>query len=213
MAQVAFIETIGKEENKAIKIKVIEKLERFKRLPHLIEQAEAVGRGEGTERDFTMHVTRREQMELAAVGQAYVENRADPIHVTTAENLFASMESVNEADQAALDRIAEIMSGTRAFGTDGVVWNDRVMTYSMAKEQAQEDWYRLKSEHAFIERALNALKSYAPHLEKLIRLRYMDKKTTQQAADVLHISRREQDKWHNQAIAELALLLRISRGC
>lgn len=215
MAQAAFalVQVSDKEDYKAIKKRVVDTLQRYKRLPHLIEQAEAVAAGQGLARDFRAHVTGAEFEQLAAVGQAYAHGYVEHIHQQKAETLFAGMKGDDAQDQEALDRIAGLMTGTAAWGGEAVVWHDRVMRETEAMRLAEQDVSRLKFEKAFIERALNSLKSYAPRLEKLIRCRYFDFLSPIATAGILNVSVREQDNLHRKAISELALLLRISNGC
>lgn len=207
--QMNLVQLSTEKDRKAARARVKEVLKRYKKLDALIEQAEAAATGEGLSDRF--QVSEEEFEYLATVGRVYTTGHRDPITRFQAVDLLDSLQGDDTEDQAALQRASDLLCGMSAHG-GAVVWNERVVTEQRAMQLAAEEAERLKKEQAFVGRALDRLKSYAPHLEKLIRMRYLEGKTTTATAKALSVSARQQDNWHNDALDELAVLLRISRG-
>ncbi|WP_282201305.1 DUF1492 domain-containing protein [Collibacillus ludicampi] len=70
----------------------------------------------------------------------------------------------------------------------------------------------MKTEKEAIEQALDELKSYAPHLEQLLRMRYIEKRSVLEVIKKLCISERTHDYWRREAVCEFAMLVGITEG-
>lgn len=57
---------------------------------------------------------------------------------------------------------------------------------------------------------LNVLEGYKPKYAELLRLRYIEEKTTEEVADQMNISRRTLDRWRPKAIEEYASLMEMT---
>ncbi|PWK05322.1 hypothetical protein [Tumebacillus permanentifrigoris] len=206
-------QTNGYEE---IKRSVVEMLKAYPKLNAKINSAKRRSEGKGL-------VIRPFQLDpevfqaLKTVGRAYTADSADLMHSEKAERVFQSLSEKSGIDSAVLDQIAGLLAGTTPFGGEGYSYGGKVFaTREAAQERAQGDALQevedLTAQKGLIEEALNDLKSFAPHLEKLLRVRYIDGEKITAACTKLGIQPRTQDDWHREAVGEIAPLLGIGRG-
>ncbi|GIM47604.1 hypothetical protein DNHGIG_31530 [Collibacillus ludicampi] len=187
---------------------VVALLKRYPKLPALIRSAERKAQGIGLV--SSIRVPQAKIKRLVTVGRAYTTDVREYMHVQKAETLFHQIRGEDDEDEKALDEIRGLMIGTRPFGGEACVDVEGYVTsYEIAMRKWREKAERLKSEKEAIEQALDELKSYAPHLEQLLRMRYIEKRSVLEVAQKLSISERTHDYWKREAICEFAMLVGI----
>jgi len=75
--------------------------------------------------------------------------------------------------------------------------------YTKRAELAAEDY---RAEKDLIDEALDSLKKYRPHLEKLLRLRYVEDKSVVRVCNELPVAARTYARWKEEAICEFATI-------
>jgi hypothetical protein len=211
MEQLAFVEVLPKMTYGEIEKQVVTLLKRYPKLPALIRSAERKANGIGLVTSIRVPQAKIEQ--LATVGRAYTTDVKEHMHVQKAETLFHQIRGDDEEDERTLDEIRGLMIGTRPFGGEASLdVEGHVTTDELAMWRWRVEAERLKSEKEAIEQALAELKSYAPHLEQLLRLRYIEKRSVFEVARKLGISERTHDYWKREAICEFAMLAGITEG-
>lgn len=213
--QLAFVGMEQAEYGK-IKSKVVEALKRYPKLNADIKAAQRRSEGKG------LHITPLKIdpelfQELKTVGRAYTADVNEHMHRQKAEKMFADLAAKYAINRDLLDEIAGLMTGAHAFGHEGYSYNGKVYpSYEAALEKAKDDAFRemidLHNLQQTIEESLADLKGYAPHLEKLLRMRYLEQAKIPAVCKALGIEARTQDNWHREAIGEIAPLLGIGRG-
>ncbi|GIM45945.1 hypothetical protein DNHGIG_14940 [Collibacillus ludicampi] len=211
MEQLAFVEVLPKMTYEQVEKQVVAMLKRYPKLTALIRSAERKAQGIGLVTSIRVPQAKIEH--LATVGRAYTTDVKEHIHVQKAETLFHAIRGDDEEDEKALDEIRGLMIGTRPFGVEASVdVEGHVTTDEIAMRRWRVEAERLKSEKEAIEQALEELRSYAPHLEQLLRMRYIEKRSVFEVARKLGISERTHDYWKREAICEFAMLSGITEG-
>jgi hypothetical protein len=209
--QLAFVEVLPKMTYEQVEKQVVAMLKRYPKLPALIRSAERKAQGIGLVTSISVPQAKLEK--LATIGRAYTTDVHEHMHVQKAEALFHAIKGDDDEDEQALEEIRGLMIGTRPFGGEAYVDAEgHVTTDEIAKRRWRVEAERLKSEKGAIEQALEELKSYAPHLEQLLRMRYIEKRSVIEVAHNLCISERTHDYWKREAICEFAMLVGITEG-
>ncbi|KEO80805.1 hypothetical protein [Tumebacillus flagellatus] len=199
-----------------MKAEVVKLLKGYKKLGAQINAAKR--RSEG--KNLVIHPFRLDPdlfQAFKTVGRAYTADKNELMHREKAERLFQELAAKTGMDSETLDQIAGLFAGTTPFGGEGYVYDGKVYhildaAVEKAKEDAFQEMLRLHNQKEMIEESLADLKSFAPHLEKLLRSRYIDGDKIESVCRTLGIQRRTQDDWHREAIGEIAPLLGVGRG-
>lgn len=204
--QLAFTEVLPSMEYKQVKSTVIKMLKRYKKLPHMIAAAERRAEGRGIHK--SEYLKDEDGIEyLAKAGQAFTgDYRREQMHQEKALRIFHKAYQENPESEA-LDEINGILVGVRPWGYDGALGrNYRVIS----AQKAWDEVHKLQEELDAIEFALERLKAYAPLLEQLLRLKYIEDYKVWQVAKELGFSPKTYDRWKDEAIAEFAMLAGIT---
>lgn len=206
MEQLSFAELQCTVTYEQIESMVKQMLRGYRRLNARIRSAEMKARGIGLL--MPLRYPQEKIESLAAVGSAYVVGMpcGPYMYQQKAENLFHAVRGDDEEDEKALDEIRGIMIGTSPWGGEGYLdENGRVVAF---KEEAMRRWKeeakRLREEQEVIETALESLKEYAPDLERLLRMRYIQGYSVAYVADELDMSQRTYARRKRDAILEFA---------
>jgi DNA-directed RNA polymerase specialized sigma subunit len=146
-----------------------------------------------------MYLNKHEQ-KLETVANAYLSNH--PLGTRAQLNEIRNIEGFDQEDQQLLKQLAksvEKVLNTRRGTPEGI---DAVIERVSELQDLQE-----KKEQ--IDQALDILEWHKPHYCKLLKLRYIEAKSVEEAAEEMSVSTRTFDRWRPKAIKAYARLIGI----